>query len=135
MSQMNQLLTESTNGNKNQSQNHGSNAFHGTSSYEIPQPGQAVPTPVSTQKPFKMWRNTRILAPPLPKKRQDLLRRCLDMVKQIPHSNPTTGPEGVQNEVQAGMQGRRVASSSSPETVIEGIPNDPCFDQVCMVIH
>jgi len=119
--------TMETNGN-----NSSYNGTHDVLWNELQQ-GQQT-SPLQTQGPFKSWRHARILAPDLRKSddrhNQYLLRRCLDMMKQIPHSNNIV--QGIQNEGQAVDQ-RLPHSSSVPETVAYfGISHDP-FDQVCIM--
>ena len=93
----------------------------------------------SSQGPFKSWRHTRILAPILQKNdrtNQELLRRCIDMMKQIPNlqqgasnQNETAAQAVVQTQQAAP---RVTASSSSPETAPDciDIGMHDLFDQV-----
>lgn len=127
--------------------NHGANSYtNGTLNVVRNELQQRQASPrLPTEGPFKSWLSTgaRVHAPALQKtsdrQNQDLLRRCIEMMKQIPHSN-NNNVHGIQtSEGQAvmhnvGQHGPRVASSSSPETVIEmGMAHDP-FNQVCICV-
>ena len=70
--------------------------------------------------PFKSWRHTKILAPVLENNNcaanQLLLRRCINLMKQIPHIHQTEGTTLLETMNQ---QGPPTTSSESPETVQE----------------
>ena len=120
-----------------ESANHNNSSFgHGTQVAASMGGGQR-------QRPFKAWWQSGVLAPMLQKNdrsNQELLRRCIDLMKQIPNlqqggAHNQNGSAETQAPVQQ-QQGPRAASSSSPETAPSpetvpdiGIAHDP-FDQV-----
>ena len=75
--------------------------------------------------PFKSWRHTKILAPVLENNNcaanQLLLRRCIKLMKQIPHihQSSTVQTEGTTLVETMNQQGPPTTSSESPETVQE----------------
>lgn len=113
------------------------NMFNAPTVRNEPQlPRQSTTSSISAQSQggqFKSWQHTRILAPMIQTDRtnQQLLRRCIDLMKTIP--NLQQGAERERSPVMnnTDSQERRVTSSSSPEA---GLPDisiapDP-FDQV-----
>jgi hypothetical protein len=75
--------------------------------------------------PFKSWRHTKILAPVLENNNsaanQLLLRRCIKLMKQIPHIHQSSiaQTEGTTLVETMNQQGPPTTSSESPETVQE----------------
>lgn len=75
--------------------------------------------------PFKSWRHTKFLAPLLEKNNcaanQLLLRRCINLMKQIPqiHQSRSVQAEGTTLVENMNQQGPPTTSSESPETVQE----------------
>lgn len=118
------------------------NMFNAPTVRNEPQlPRQSTTSSISAQSQggqFKSWQHTRILAPMIQTDRtnQQLLRRCIDLMKTIP--NLQQGAERERSPVMnnTDSQERRVTSSSSPEA---GLPDisiapDP-FDQVDNCSH